>query len=109
MNIRPAKTSDAEAIHSLITYYAELDRMLFCSVSDVYEKLQIFEIAEQDDKIAGCCALQVIWKDLAEVKSLAVSKDFAGRGVGRALVQAVIDEADRLGVNKVFKIGRAHV
>lgn len=104
MNIRPAKTSDAEAIHSLITYYAELDRMLFCSVSDVYEKLQIFEIAEQDGDIAGCCALQVIWKDLAEVKSLAVSKDFAGRGVGRALVQAVIDEADRLGVNKVFTL-----
>ena len=104
MNIRPAKTSDAEAIHSLITYYAELDRMLFCSVSDVYEKLQIFEIAEQDGEIAGCCALQVIWKDLAEVKSLAVSKDFAGRGVGRALVQAVIDEADRLGVNKVFTL-----
>lgn len=104
MNIRPAITSDAEAIHSLITYYAELDRMLFCSVSDVYEKLQIFNVAQLDDKIAGCCALQVIWKDLAEVKSLAVSEDFAGKGIGKALVQAVIDEAEKLGVDKVFTL-----
>lgn len=104
MNIRPAITSDAEAIHSLITYYAELDRMLFCSVSDVYEKLQIFKVAQLDEDIAGCCALQVIWKDLAEIKSLAVSNDFAGRGVGRGLVEALVKEAYSLGVEKVFTL-----
>ena len=104
MNIRQAITSDAEAIHSLVNYYAELDRMLFCSVSDVFEKLQIFKVAQLDDDIAGCCALQVIWKDLAEIKSLAVSKDFAGRGVGRALVEEVVKEAHKLGAEKVFTL-----
>jgi len=104
MNIRSATTCDAEAIHSLITYYAELDRMLFCSLADIYEKVQIFKVAEQPAGIVGCCALQVIWSDLAEIKSLAVDRDAAGRGVGRGLVEAALADAKRIGVNKVFTL-----
>jgi amino-acid N-acetyltransferase len=104
MKIRNAKTSDAEAIHSLINYYAELDRMLFCSVADVYERLQIFKVAEDGGRVVGCCALQVIWSDLAEIKSLAVDQDCAGRGAGRGLVEAGIADARGLGVKKVFTL-----
>lgn len=104
VNIRNAKTSDAGAIHSLISYYAELDRMLFCSVADIYEKLQLFKVALEDGKIVGCCALQVAWRDLAEIKSLAVDNGSAGRGVGRALVAAALADAGQLGVAKVFTL-----
>ena len=104
MNIRNAKTSDAGAIHSLISYYAELDRMLFCSVADIYEKLQLFKVACEDGKIVGCCALQIAWLDLAEIKSLAVDNASAGRGVGRALVTAALADAGELGVVKVFTL-----
>jgi amino-acid N-acetyltransferase len=104
MNIRNAKTSDAEAISRLISYYAELDRMLFCPVSDVYEKLQVFHVAEDAGVIVGCCALQVVWSDLAEIKSLAVVKDRVGTGVGRALVEAAVAKARELGVRRVFTL-----
>lgn len=104
MNIRNAKTSDAGAIHSLISYYAELDRMLFCSLADIYEKLQIFKVAEERNGIVGCCALQVVWSDLAEIKSLAVGRDSAGRGVGSGLVEAALTDARRIGVKKVFTL-----
>ncbi len=104
MNIRNAKTNDAEAISSLISSYAELDRMLFCSVSDVYEKLQMFQVAEEEGTIVGCCALQVVWSDLAEIKSLAVAKDCFGKGVGRALVEGAVEKARRLGVRRVFTL-----
>ena len=104
MKIRNARTSDAEAIHLLISYYAELDRMLFCSVADVYERLQIFKVAEDGGRVVGCCALQVIWSDLAEIKSLAVDEDCSGKGAGRALVGAGIEDARALGVKKVFTL-----
>ncbi len=104
MNIRNATTSDAGAIHSLITYYAELDRMLFCSLADIYEKVQIFKVAEEAGGIMGCCALQVVWSDLAEIKSLAVDRDSAGTGVGRGLVEAALADARLIGVNKVFTL-----
>ncbi len=104
MNIRNATTSDAGAIHSLITYYAELDRMLFCSLADIYEKVQMFKVAEEAGGIMGCCALQVVWSDLAEIKSLAVDRDSAGRGVGRGLVEAALGDARLIGVKKVFTL-----
>ena len=58
MQVRAAKISDVEAIHSLITSYAELDKMLFRSREDIYENLQSFLVAEMDDKVLGCCAVQ---------------------------------------------------
>ncbi len=104
MNIRNATTSDAGAIHSLITYYAELDRMLFCSLADIYEKVQIFKVAEEAGGIMGCCALQVVWSDLAEIKSLAVVRDSAGTGLGRGLVEAALADARLIGVKRVFTL-----
>jgi amino-acid N-acetyltransferase len=104
MIIRDANISDAKAIHSLVTYYAEFDRMLFRSMADIYENLQTFKIAEEQGRVVGCGALQIIWSDLAELKSLAVDKEFAGRGIGKALVQAAIEKARSLGVPRVFAL-----
>jgi amino-acid N-acetyltransferase len=104
MKIRDANISDAKAVHALVTYYAEFDRMLFRSMQDIYENLQTFKIAEEGSKVIGCCALQVIWADLAELKSLAVDKDYAGRGIGKALVNAAVEKAKQLGVPKIFAL-----
>jgi len=104
MNIRTAKISDVEAIHSLISSYAERDRMLFRSVADIYENLQTFIVAELDGTIVGCCALEVIWADLAEIKSLAIDEAYKGKGIGRELVVASAGQAVNLGVPKVFAL-----
>jgi amino-acid N-acetyltransferase len=102
MQIRDATIQDVQKIHNLINCYAELDRMLFASMSKLYENLQIFKVAEIDGQVVGCCALKILWKDLAEIRSLAVEKAQFGKGVGRALVNACIDKARRLGLEKVF-------
>jgi amino-acid N-acetyltransferase len=104
MDIRQAKTSDAEAIHGLISYYAERDKMLFLSMADIYENLQRFIVAEVNGAVVGCCSLWVFWSDLGEVKSLAVDKGSAGKGIGSALVKAIIDVAAGLGLSRVFTL-----
>lgn len=104
MKVRNARIPDAKAICSLINYYAEHDKMLFRSLAEVYENLQTFLVAEKDGSLIGCCALEVIWSDLAEVKSLAVGPDSRGTGVGTALVSAAIDQARQLGVPRVFAL-----
>ena len=104
MTLRDANIADAKAIHALVTYYAEFDRMLFRSMGDIYENLQTFKVAQEEGRVVGCCALQVIWSDLAELKSLAVDKDFAGRGIGKTLVQAAIEKAKAMGVPKIFAL-----
>jgi amino-acid N-acetyltransferase len=119
MKIRNAKSSDAVAISELVASHAEFDRMLFKPVSDVYEYLQTLKVAEVDSVLAGCCALQVVWAELGEIKSLAVKEEYFSRGIGRKLVQASLDQARKLGIKKVFiltlepvffkKMGFAHV
>ena len=104
MEIRKAKSQDVPAIHALISCYAELDRMLFRSMADIYENLQVFQVAESDGKIVGCCALKVIWADLAEVQSLAVDKNYFGKGLGRWLVKNCVEQARNLGIKKVLTL-----
>jgi amino-acid N-acetyltransferase len=104
VNIRNAKISDAKVICSLINYYAEHDKMLFRSLAEIYENLQTFLVAEDDQKTIGCCALEVIWSDLAEIKSLAIEASSRGKGVGTALVTAALEQARYLGVPKVFAL-----
>jgi amino-acid N-acetyltransferase len=104
MNVRSATISDAKAINALISSYAEMDRMLFRSLADIYENLQTFIVAELDSNIVGCCALEVIWADLAEIKSLAIDEAYKGKGIGRELVAAAVEQAAKLGVAKVFAL-----
>ncbi|MHC4834681.1 MAG: N-acetyltransferase [Planctomycetota bacterium] len=104
MKIRNATIADVKRIHELINSYAETDRMLFASMSSIYENLQIYKVAEVDGQVIGCCALKVLWKDLAEIKSLAVEESHFGKGIGRALVDGCIDKARQLGLHKVFTL-----
>lgn len=104
MNTRSAKISDVEAINALISSYAERDRMLFRSMADIYENLQCFIVAELEGQVVGCCALEIIWSDLAEIKSLAVDETNKQKGIGRMLVAAAAEQAAALGVPRVFAL-----
>lgn len=104
MEIRNATILDVPAIYALISSYAQLDRMLFRSHADIYENLQQFKVAVDGDKPIACGALQVVWADLAEIKSLSVDKSFAGKGIGKQLVAAHLAEARGLGLRKVFTL-----
>ncbi len=104
MKIRNATTHDVQAINELILDSAERDRMLFRSIADIYENLQTFFVADENGTLLGCCALDVIWSDLAEVKSLTVSEQARGKGVGRKLVAAAVDMARDLCIDRVFAL-----
>lgn len=104
MNVRNAKISDVKAIHALISSYAGLDRMLFRSPADIFENLQTFSVVELDGRVVGCCALEIIWSDLAEIKSLAVDQAHTHKGAGTMLVRAALEQAAALGVPKVFAL-----
>ena len=104
MKVRSAKISDAKAIYALINSYAERDKMLFRSMADIYENLQAFTVAEVDGNVVGCCALQIVWSDLAEIKSLAVDEASTEKGIGKMLVAAAINQAGQLGLPRVFAL-----
>jgi amino-acid N-acetyltransferase len=105
MKIRDAKVTDAAEIHSIISDFAELDRMLFRPIASIYENIQTFIVAEdKTGRIIGCAAMSVLWADLAEVKSLAVKREAAGKGIGKMLVREAVRKASSLGISRIFAL-----
>jgi amino-acid N-acetyltransferase len=103
--LRPATVRDVPAIDRLITHYAQRGIMLFRSHAELYESLREFMVAEaKSGEVVGICALEIVWADLAEVRSLAVDPGWQGRGIGRRLVEAMAEEARRLEVQRLFTL-----
>jgi amino-acid N-acetyltransferase len=103
--VRSAKISDARAIHQLLLKYAVDGLVLPRSLSDLYENIRNFYVYEESGgNVIGTVCLHISWEDLAEVRSLAVTEQASGRGVGRKLVEQCLAEAREIGIHKVFAL-----
>jgi len=58
-------------------------------------------IAEYRGQLAGCVALHKLEPEICEMKRLYLRPQLRGRGVGRALAEAVIAEARAIGYRKM--------
>jgi len=104
MEIRKATIADAKSIQGLLTGYAREGLMLSRSLAEIYEQIREFYVAQLDGKLVGTCALHICWEDLAEVRSLAVGEEAKGCGVGSKLVDICLEEACKLGIQRVFAL-----
>jgi amino-acid N-acetyltransferase len=104
MKIRQAHSRDVPGICDLINDYAEQGLMLHRSMESVFDALREFLVAEEADKLLGCCAVDIFPGGLAEVKSLAVSPNARGKGVGSQLVREGLAIARDLGVWRFFTL-----
>ncbi|MGM7634366.1 N-acetyltransferase [Bacillus sp. Hm123] len=104
MNIFHAKTSDVPAIYQLIQRYAEKGVVLPRSLLSLYQQIQSLYVMKESDDILGVAGLHVLGQDLGEVRSLVVSPEHAGKGIGRQLVDHVVNEANRLEVRRVISL-----
>jgi len=102
--VRKAVIGDARAIHGLLNNYAGEGLMLSASLAEIYEYIRSFYVYEVAGEILGTVRLQICWEDLAEVRSLAVAGHAGGRGIGRQLVEACLQEARELGLPQVFAL-----
>lgn len=100
--IRKAMVDDVNDVLDLVNRLAADQVMLPRSPASVIENVRDFTVAEIDGKFAGCGALSVIWSDIAEVRSIAVEPAHQGLGLGRQLAEALIDEAEQLGLARVM-------
>ena len=100
-------------IAELVSAYVLDRRLLAKDLVTLYEDVQEFVVAEHRSppsaahphgrsEVVGCGALHVMWADLAEVRTVAVSSRLRGAGVGRALVADLVERARALGIDRVF-------
>lgn len=104
INIRKAETDDLNKVSTFITPFIDDGKLLPRTFEELEDLLNHLYIAELDDKIIGCAALEIYSKKLAEVRSLAVSPLAQGMGVGKMLVAACVKQAKEADVLEVMAI-----
>ncbi|MDP7530159.1 MAG: N-acetyltransferase [Candidatus Scalindua sp.] len=100
--LRGAHINDAEQMNKLVNHFAQKDLMLARPLSELYENIRDYYVYIENGSVVGCAALHIFWKDLAEIKSIAVEEDYQKRGIGKQLIQKCLEEGKVLGINRLF-------
>ena len=110
--LRRARLDDIPGIAGIMAGYVAQGVLLPRPVSELYQCVREFHVAERPGEngaraeIVACAALRLLWSDLGEVRSLAVREDMHGRGLGKALVERVLDDARALALPRVIALTR---
>ena len=102
---RKPNFGDIEDIFTLINDYAAEGIMLPKSRSTLYETIREMIVAvDESDKVIGVGALHVTWNEMAEVRSMAVNRDYTRHGIGAEIVKRLIEEGKSFGVKQFFTL-----
>ena len=110
--LRRARVADVTGIAGVMAPYVIEGTLLPRPVSELYQCVREFHVVERvatgnaPASIVACAALRLLWRDLGEVRSLAVRPDAHGKGLGAALVEAVVNDARALGLPRIIALTR---
>ena len=104
MEYRKPTFADVEKIYDLVNAYAGDGLMLARSRNSLYEFLRDMIIAEVDGELIGVGALHMVWDELAEIRAMAISPEYTGKGIGFNIVQQLTEDARKLGVKTLFTL-----
>jgi amino-acid N-acetyltransferase len=90
----------------LLEAYAQQAEILPRTKEDVYRSIREWVVAEAADEIVGMGSLLIMWRDLAEIRSLVVAPACQGQGIGGKIVHLLLDEARQLALERVFALTR---
>jgi len=102
--VRRAKLRDVHQLIQLVNSYAAKGEMLPRSLIQVYNNIRDYVVVEKEGQIIACGALHVVWEDIGEIRTLAVSSDYSGKGYGRKIVEYLINDASDLNLPTVFAL-----
>lgn len=92
LTVRDAVPEDVESIFKLLETYAPQGIVLPRSREDISFFIKNFTVAICEGELCGCVAVRDFGNDLLEIRSLAVTPQWQGRGIGRAMTGAIIDK-----------------
>lgn len=104
LDLRRACVEDVDGIHALIDRASQVTTVLPRTRDSIAENLQGFIVAVEGGRIVGCGLLAIFTRELAEIKSLVVDETLRGQGVGGKVVRALVEQARRLGIRRVFAL-----
>lgn len=103
---RAARPEDIPWLERFIASYTRDGTLLPRTRANLVQHVRDFQVASAADTLVGCGALQIVDPGLAEIRSIAVDPAWRGRGIGSDLLRALLDDARRLGLGRVFCLTR---
>ncbi|MGH7469963.1 MAG: GNAT family N-acetyltransferase [Longimicrobiales bacterium] len=103
VSIRRARLDDVEAMFRLLDTYARQGLLLPRRIQDVYRNVREFVVAvDENDRVLGCSGLRIYTPVLGEIIALAVDERCQGQGVGRRMVETLLQDARAMDLCRVF-------
>ena len=90
LNVRAAALKDVDAIFELLELYTAQGTVLRRSKEDIAFFIGNFVVAEYENRVCACAALRDFGGNLLELRSVVVSPELQGKGVGKKLVSFLI-------------------
>lgn len=103
--LRPATPADMAEVEPLINGFAGRNLMLPKNRDQLVRHFREFIVAvDREGRVVGCGALRVFTESLGEIASLAVAERAHGAGIGRRIVERLMEQARELGLRTVFAL-----
>ena len=102
--VRATTEDDVEDLGRFIEPFVEQGRLLPRTWDELEDLTMHGFVAVVNGEIIGFAALEIYSVKLAELRSLAVSSQFQGHGIGKALVNACVERAQRHNVFEIMAI-----
>lgn len=102
LTVRKAVMHDIAPILRLINGYAAKGIMLPRTEFEMSENIRDFSVVLHGGQLLGCGALHFYSPTMAEIRSLAVDEAWKTHGVGRRLIEALVEEGIRYELDAVF-------
>ena len=104
--VRKPLMTELPQIAALIATAAQRQQLLPRSEDELSETVRDFHVYVDEQGVGGCSALHIDLDSLAEIRSLVVRDGLRGNGVGRALLEACVREAESLHLARVYALTR---
>ncbi len=102
VEIRHPTVGHVDGMFQLINRLAAKGQMLPRSKYQIVTSLANFLVAVDGPTVVGCGAFVPLWTDIGEIRSTAVDEARQGQGVGRLLVEGLIQEGRRMEIPEIF-------
>ncbi len=106
-DVRWARVVDVPLIHELLDEYAGRGLLVPRTLHSIYRDVRGFCVGEVAGQPCGCGLLQIVGPEKGEIHCVAVMEYYQRRGVGRSVVEFLLEDAWQWGLRSVVCLTQA--
>jgi len=107
LKLQKAQIEDVQPVVELVDYWAKAGEHLPRKATEIFNHLsQFWVIKDVQGKVLAVGSLIPMGNQLVEVRSLGVSPEMVGSGIGQSMIMALESAASNLGYSTIFALTR---